>query len=99
MRLVVLGRGKTGALVAQLAQERGHNVASISSADNLNAAALTREKLAGVQAVMDFTTPQAVIPNIEACTRAGVNMVVGTTGWYSELDRVRALVEKSSVGL
>ena len=99
MRLVVLGRGKTGALVAQLAQERGHDVASISSAGNPNAAALTREKLAGVQAVMDFTTPQAVIPNIEACIRAGVNMVVGTTGWYSELERVRALIEKSSVGV
>lgn len=99
MRIVVLGRGKTGALVAQLAQERGHDVACFSSADNSNAAALTREKLAGVQAVIDFTTPPAVIPNIEACARAGVNMVVGTTGWLSELDRVRSVVEESGIGL
>jgi len=99
MRIVVLGRGKTGALVAQLAQERGHDVVSFSSADNANAAALTREKLTGVQTVIDFTTPPAVIPNIEACARAGVSMVVGTTGWYPDIERVRALVEKSGIGL
>ncbi|MCI0348131.1 MAG: 4-hydroxy-tetrahydrodipicolinate reductase [Acidobacteriales bacterium] len=99
MNLVVLGRGKTGSLVAQLAQERGHRVAALGSTENANATALTPEKLKAVDAVIDFTTPQAVIPNIEACTRAGVSMVVGTTGWHAELDRVRKLVEKSGTGL
>jgi 4-hydroxy-tetrahydrodipicolinate reductase len=99
MNLVVLGRGKTGALVAELAQERGHNAATLGSRENTNAAGLTRDKLKGVNVVIDFTTPQAVMPNIEACTRAGVNMVVGTTGWHAEMDRVRTLVEKSGTGL
>jgi 4-hydroxy-tetrahydrodipicolinate reductase len=56
------------------------------------------EKLSKVDVVIDFTTPQAVLGNIEACVRAGKNMVVGTTGWYSELARVRQMVEKSGVG-
>jgi 4-hydroxy-tetrahydrodipicolinate reductase len=99
MNIVVLGRGKTGAMVAQLVQERGHSVATLASADNVDGSGLTREKLKGVDVVMDFTVPQAVVPNIEACTRAGVSVVVGTTGWHSELERVRALVERSGTGL
>jgi 4-hydroxy-tetrahydrodipicolinate reductase len=99
MNILVLGRGKTGSLVAQLAQQRGHSVTSLGSADNVNAAALTRERLKGVDVAMDFTTPQAVVPNIEACTQAGLSMVVGTTGWYAEVDRVRVMVEKSRIGL
>lgn len=98
MNILVLGRGKTGSLVAQLAQERGHAVHTLGSSENPAAVALTRERLSEVDVVIDFTSPQAAIANIEACMRAGVNMVVGTTGWYSELERVRSLVEKSSVG-
>jgi 4-hydroxy-tetrahydrodipicolinate reductase len=99
MNIVVLGRGKTGSLVAQLAQERGYNVTAFGSKENADAAALTRDKLAGVDVVIDFTTPQSVVANIEACARAGVSMVVGTTGWQPQLERVRTLVEKSGTGL
>ena len=99
MNIVVLGRGKTGALVAQVAQERGHNVTVMGIAENAYAAGLTKEKLKGVDVAIDFTTPQAVISNIEACTQSKVNMVVGTTGWHTELERVRKLVEKSDTGL
>src|SRR5512140_2922505 len=98
MNLVLLGYGKTGALVAEIAKERGHQVLVIEESQNQNGAALTRDSLAGVDVVIDFTTPEAVIPNIEACTRAGVNMVVGTTGWYGELDRVQKLVEEAGTG-
>jgi len=48
--------------------------------------------------VIDFTTPAAVIENIKTCVRAGKNMVVGTTGWYSELANVHEMVEKSRTG-
>ena len=99
MNLLVLGRGKTGALVAQLARERSHQVTAVGSGDNPNASALTRETLRAVDMVIDFTTPAAVLQNIEACTSAGANMVIGTTGWYEQLARVRSLVEKAGTGL
>lgn len=99
MNIVVLGRGKTGSLVAQLAQERGHSVTALGSRENADASGLTGEKLSGVDVVIDFTTPQAVVANIEACAHAGVNMVIGTTGWHSQLDRVRSVIEKSGTGL
>ncbi len=98
MNLLILGRGKTGSLVAEIARERGHAIALLCAAENPNASALTAERLRDVDVVMDFTTPQAVLENIEACIGAGKSMVVGTTGWYSELEKVRHLVEKRGSG-
>ena len=60
--------------------------------------ALTPERLRDVAVVIDFTTPAAVLENIEACARAGKNMVVGTTGWYGEVSRVRQIIEKHGTG-
>jgi 4-hydroxy-tetrahydrodipicolinate reductase len=99
MKLLILGRGKTGSLVAEVARHRGHEVVACSSAENRNGSALTAAKLAGTDVVIDFTTPHAVIANIEACVRAGKNIVVGTTGWYGEIPRIRKLVEESGAGL
>lgn len=98
MNLLILGRGKTGSLVAEVARDRGHEIALLRAAENPRAAALTAHRLRHADAVIDFTTPQAVMGNIEACVSAGKNMVVGTTGWYGELEKVRQLVEKKGTG-
>lgn len=98
MKILLLGCGKTGSLVAEVARERGHEVETLRSADNANAAGLTDAKLKSVDVVIDFTTPQCVLENIEACVSAGKNIVVGTTGWYSELASVRAKVEQHKIG-
>jgi 4-hydroxy-tetrahydrodipicolinate reductase len=98
MRLLILGRGKTGSLVAEVAAERKHQVRIAGSKENSACTALTPEKLRDVAAVVDFTTPHCVLANIEACVKAGENMVVGTTGWYQELDHIRNLVEQHNTG-
>src|SRR5690242_15957767 len=82
MNLLVLGRGKTGSQVAEVAAERKHHLQVASSRDNLNGAAVDPERLRGIDVVLDFTAPHCVLQNIEACVKAGKNMVVGTTGWY-----------------
>ena len=94
MRILVLGRGKTGALVAELAKERKHEVYSLGSQDNADGRALTPATLQEIDAVIDFTTPQAVIPNMIRCVEASVPVVVGTTGWYQHLEKVRELVRE-----
>jgi 4-hydroxy-tetrahydrodipicolinate reductase len=99
MNILVLGRGKTGSLVAEVARVCGHHVNVLGAADNPGAGALTAAKLAGVDVVIDFTMPNVVLEHIEACVGAGKNIVVGTTGWYGELPRIRGMVEKSGVGL
>lgn len=93
MNILLLGRGNTGSLVAEVARQRGHKVQSVGAAENNACAALTAEKLRAVDAVIDFTAPSCVIGHIEACVVAGKNMVVGTTGWHGELNRIRQLVE------
>lgn len=98
MKILLLGTGKTGSLVAAVARERGHEVETLRSAENPNASALTPENLARFDSVLDFTTPQCVLPHIHACTAAGKNMVVGTTGWHSELGAIQKLIEQHGTG-
>jgi 4-hydroxy-tetrahydrodipicolinate reductase len=92
LKILVLGRGKTGALVAQIAGERHHEVLSLASQENQDGRALTAATLRGIDSVIDFTTPHAVIANIIHCVEAGIPIVVGTTGWYQHMEKVRELV-------
>lgn len=94
MNILVLGRGKTGSLVAEVARERGHHVRVVGAAENQHGAALSDPKLASIDVAIDFTNPAAVLLNIEACIGAGKSIVVGTTGWYGELPRIRELVQQ-----
>jgi 4-hydroxy-tetrahydrodipicolinate reductase len=94
VKLMVLGRGKTGALVAEVAKGKRYEVYSLASQDNPDGRALTAATLQEIDVVLDFTTPHAVIPNLIRCVEAGVPVVVGTTGWYQHLDKVRELVRE-----
>ncbi|MFZ0279820.1 MAG: 4-hydroxy-tetrahydrodipicolinate reductase [Candidatus Sulfotelmatobacter sp.] len=98
MKVLLLGRGTTGSLVSEGARQRGHDVRIVGGAENVGGACLTPEKLGGIDVVIDFTSPSCVVANIEACVAAGKSMVVGTTGWYGELDRIRQLVESRGTG-
>jgi 4-hydroxy-tetrahydrodipicolinate reductase len=98
MNLLILGRGKTGTLVAEVARERKHHIQIAGAKENEACAALTAEKLRDIDVVIDFTTPDCVIADIEAAVKRGKNMVVGTTGWYQELDRIRELVKLHDTG-
>jgi 4-hydroxy-tetrahydrodipicolinate reductase len=99
MRILVLGQGKTGKMVTQVATERGHDVSGLDIMENAGAASLTPDFLVGYDVAIDFTTPQAVVENMRACLGAGAKIVVGTTGWYDSLEQMRALAESTQAGL
>src|SRR3954470_11703650 len=99
MNILVLGKGKTGALVADIARERGHDVRAADSADNSGGVAVRAEALSNTDVVIDFTTPLSIIPNLEACARARTNMVVGTPGWYDQMQQVRETIKRYDTGL
>lgn len=99
MRVLVLGHGKTGKLVAEVAAEHGHSVHVLDAKENANAAALTPPFVAGFDVVIDFTTPEAVVQNMRAVLATGARMVVGTTGWYEMLGRAKELAERKDAGL
>src|ERR1039458_5268249 len=98
MNLLILGQGKTGSLVAEVARARRHHVRVLSAAENVNARALTPDSLAAVDVAIDFTTPAAAVANAEACIRDGKHIVVGTTGWYDQLPRLREMVLAANTG-
>src|ERR1700727_2285774 len=99
MRILVLGMGKTGKLVAEIAAERGHGVHVLDAKENANASALTPPFVAGFDIVIDFTTPEAVVQNMRACLATGARMVVGTTGWYDKLLDMKVLTERKGSAL
>jgi 4-hydroxy-tetrahydrodipicolinate reductase len=99
MLILVLGKGKTGSLVTEVARERGHGVRALDITENQQASALTAPSLAGVDVVIDFTAPEAAVENMRAVLALGACIVVGTTGWYARLDEMKALAAKRGGGL
>lgn len=94
MNILVLGKGKTGSLVAEIARERGHGVRALDIHENEHASALTAPNLAGLDVVIDFTAPEAAVENMRAVLALGGRIVVGTTGWYGQLADLKALAHK-----
>src|SRR5580693_2336317 len=99
MRVLVLGHGKTGKLVAEVAAERGHSVHVLDAKENRHAMALTAPFVAGFDVVIDFTTPEAVVQNMRACLAMGARMVIGTTGWYGKLNEMQEIAQRKGAGL
>jgi 4-hydroxy-tetrahydrodipicolinate reductase len=94
MRLTIVGNGKMGRAVAELAAERGHIVhAMIGSKENAQGSALTSKRLAGTDVAIEFTRPDAVVANLERLIESGIPTVTGTTGWSAELPRIARMVE------
>ena len=95
LRLAVVGDGKMGRAVVELARERGLTVTkTLGASDNPGGRAITRESLGDADVVIEFTEPAAAVANILAAVRAGYPVVTGTTGWLGELQGVsRAVVE------
>ena len=100
MNLAIVGYGKMGRLIEQLAPEYGCAVAlKLDEFDNADFAGITPENFRGIDVAVEFSTPATVVENIERIAALGVNLVVGTTGWLEHLERVRSVVEKTGTGL
>jgi len=99
-QLAIVGYGKMGKLIEQLAPEYGFEVrARSNSSANANGSALTKAALDGVDAAVEFTTPEAAPGNLLRLAERGVPTVTGTTGWMARLPEIRAAVEKHDSGL
>jgi 4-hydroxy-tetrahydrodipicolinate reductase len=98
--LAVVGLGRMGRAVEQLAAERGFEVvARIGAAHNRDGQGITRESLAGAEVAVEFTQPRAAVANVFATLAARCPVVVGTTGWYADIPTVTAEVERTNGAL
>jgi 4-hydroxy-tetrahydrodipicolinate reductase len=100
LRIVIVGNGKMGQMVARLAPQHDCELmGTIGSAGNDNGRSLTREALKGVDVAIEFTSPQAAPQNLRRLIAAGMATVVGTTGWFAELAEIRKLAERQGAAV
>ena len=100
MRLAIVGYGKMGKLIEQLAPAYAFEVAvKLDEFNNANFEGLTAENFRGVDVAVEFSVPHATVENIERLAALGVNSVVGATGWLAQMDRAKAAVERHATGL
>jgi 4-hydroxy-tetrahydrodipicolinate reductase len=98
--LAIVGYGKMGQLIERLAPEAGFAVALKLDIDsNEGQRGITPENFRGIDVAIEFSMPHVAVANLERLCSIGIPTVVGTTGWHGELDRVRAFVDRSSVGV
>lgn len=86
MKIALLGYGKMGKAIEEIAIERGHQIVLKIDADNLH----DLEKIHEADAAIEFTQPESVVSNLKACINKGVPVVCGTTGWLQERNAVEA---------
>lgn len=99
-KLALVGYGRMGRLVEQLAPAHGFEVAlRLDEFNNPGGAGLTDESFSGIDAAIDFSIPEVVADNAVRIAELGVPLAIGTTGWQGDLDRVREAVERHRSGL
>ncbi|MGM0689051.1 MAG: 4-hydroxy-tetrahydrodipicolinate reductase [Bacillota bacterium] len=102
MKIGIAGFGRMGRLIYQKAFAAGHEVVVIvdpsSPAKEVTDRQFTSKTLRP-DVIIDFTVPGTVVKNIKKYTEIGVSAVIGTTGWYDEMDEVASIVENSKIGL
>jgi 4-hydroxy-tetrahydrodipicolinate reductase len=89
MNIALIGYGKMGRIIEQVALSRGHAV--ILRIDLENAHELTPENLAAADVAIEFTSPHSAFANVTACLRAGTPVVCGSTGWNAQLPEAEKL--------
>ncbi|MDQ6704853.1 MAG: dihydrodipicolinate reductase [Acidobacteriota bacterium] len=99
-RLAIIGYGKMGRRIEELAPAHGFTVAlKLDEHNNASFEGITCEAFRGIDAAIDFSVPSAVVENVERIAALGVNIVIGTTGWLEQLHYIRKIVEKCEIGL
>ncbi|MFM2392052.1 MAG: 4-hydroxy-tetrahydrodipicolinate reductase [Bacteroidota bacterium] len=96
MNIALIGYGKMGKAIEQIALNRGHNISLKISSSNKNE--LTEANLKSADVVIEFTRPDLAPDHIEICANAGKNIICGTTGWLSNLAKIQEIIFKSKIG-
>lgn len=82
MNIALIGYGKMGKEIEQIALQRGHSITLKITEENQEA--LTGEELKNAGVAIEFTRPDAAFEHVTACFNAGIPVVCGTTGWNDQ---------------
>lgn len=100
MKIAIIGYGSMGHEVEKAARDRGIAVSSIID-PNVSGAykEINGESMKNVDVCIDFTNPDSVVRNAGKISGFRKNIVIGTTGWYESLGKVRNIAKKSRIGI
>lgn len=94
MNIALFGYGKMGKEIESIAKERNHQI--VLKINNQNRESISKEDLKKADVAIEFSTPHSVIENIKTCFSSQLPIVVGTTGWYDNLEEIKKqCIEKS----
>lgn len=103
LALGLIGTGRMGEMVERVAGERGHRIVlRLDAGNNRNGEGITADSVAGVDCLIDFSIPDAVLPTVRSAGRCGCSVVLGTTGWDRQegaLEEVRSIAQESGIGI
>ncbi len=93
MKIAIIGYGKMGLIIERIAKERKHDVVTIDPIVEADFKEINADSMKNVDVCIDFTTPTVVLDNARACSTLGKNIVMGTTGWYEQIDEMKDIVK------
>lgn len=98
--IAIIGDGKMGQAIRELAEAKGWKVAAmVGERESAAGSGITKSSLGNADVAVEFTEPKAAVANINATLRAGVPVVVGTTGWYEQLPTVTKIAKEAGTGV
>jgi 4-hydroxy-tetrahydrodipicolinate reductase len=99
-KLALVGYGKMGRLISQLASEYDFDVAlTLDSRKNEGGSGINRDTFAGIDVAIEFSTPEAAPINLKCLAQTGIPSIAGTTGWFEHLEDVARAVNEAGTGL
>lgn len=87
MKIVLIGYGKMGKAIEEIATQRGHQI--VLRIDQPNLHEFTKGNMANADAAIEFTSPQSAFDNVKKCIAFGVPVVCGSTGWTEHLEELK----------
>ncbi|MFZ9660426.1 MAG: 4-hydroxy-tetrahydrodipicolinate reductase, partial [Chitinophagaceae bacterium] len=97
MNIALIGYGKMGKIIEEIALSRGHQIVLKIDINNLDA--FTAENLSKADVAIEFTGPHSAFENLMRCMDAGTAVVCGSTGWLEQLDKVEARCKEKGAAL
>ncbi len=94
MNIALIGYGKMGKALEEIALDKGHNIVLKIDADNLHD--FTKENLSKADVAIEFTHPESAYDNINKCIDFGTPVVSGTTGWTEKIEEIKNKCQKKS---
>jgi 4-hydroxy-tetrahydrodipicolinate reductase len=87
MRIALIGYGKMGQMIEEIALQRGHEIVLRIHIDNTED--FTKENISAADVAIEFTGPSGAYENVRRCIEFGVPVVSGSTGWHDKLEAVK----------